>query len=316
MTNVKVNETYRPLTVKVAFQLAAPHTWVASMYPALFGILYCWLKGYHLSPAKAIALFLTCVLMQSAVNALNDYFDFVKGTDSAEDNVEVSDAALVYAGVDPRNAKWLGIGFLILAAALGLWSCVGSGMAPLLVGLFGGAMIVLYSGGPLPVSYLPIGEFISGFTMGGLIPLGIVACATGRIEWTVLIYSLPFIIGIALIMMSNNGCDIEKDIKAGRRTLPVLLGREKILRIYRGTVIFWVALLVGMPVGVAGYVGVAGLLLLAVLGGTHFRNLYQLRLEPTKRIFQMKGILACNIFGNGAYLAALAVGLILEVLHG
>lgn len=314
---VKANETYRPLTAKVAFQLAAPHTWVASVSPAFFGILYCWLRGHPLSPVKAIALLLTCVLMQSAVNTLNDYFDFIKGTDSAEDNVEVSDAALIYAGISPNSAKWLGIGFLIIAAILGLCSCIGSGIAPILVGLFGGAMIVLYSGGPLPVSYLPIGEFVSGFTMGGLIPLGIVACATGEIRPEMLLWSLPFIIGIALIMMSNNGCDIEKDIKAGRRTLPALLGRERALGLYRGLTGLWLVLLAWMPLKLTGTPGIAGVLLLTVLGGKFFRRLYQLRLEPTKRVLQMKGVLACNIFGNGAYLAALAVALIMEVaLHG
>ncbi len=316
MTNVNANETYRPLSLKVAFQLAAPHTWVASVYPALFGTLYCWLRGYALGPAKAIALLLTCVLMQSSVNALNDYFDFVKGTDSAEDNVEVSDAALVYAGVNPKSAKWLGITFLALAAVLGIFCCMGSGIAPLLVGLFGGAMIVLYSGGPLPVSYLPIGEFISGFTMGGLIPLGVVACGSGKIEAAVLLYSLPFILGIALIMMSNNGCDIEKDIKAGRRTLPVLLGREKTLSLYRGLLVLWVIILVSLALKLAGWIGAAGLVGLVFLGGMPFRKVHRLKLEPSGRIFQMKGVLACNIVGNGACLAVMAAVLLLEVAHG
>ncbi|MFR1639839.1 MAG: hypothetical protein ACLSVD_12190 [Eggerthellaceae bacterium] len=29
-----------------------------------------------------------CVLMQSAVNMFNDYYDYVKGADSADDNVD------------------------------------------------------------------------------------------------------------------------------------------------------------------------------------------------------------------------------------
>jgi len=313
---VNANDTYRPLTPKVAFQLAAPHTWVASVYPALFGILTCWLKGYPLGPVKAPALLLTCVLMQSAVNALNDYFDFVKGTDSAEDNVEVSDAALVYAGVNPKNAKWLGISFLSLAAILGLSCCMGSGWAPILVGLLGGVIIVLYSGGPLPVSYLPIGEVVSGVTMGGLIPLGIVACATGEFKPEVLAWSLPFILGIGLIMMSNNGCDIEKDVKAGRRTLPTLLGRERTLSLYRVLTSFWVVFLMVLSRHLAGNVGLIPMIALVLLGGKSFRKLHELRLAPEQRIVQMKAILAANLFGNGAYLAAVTAALLLEVAHG
>ena len=40
--------------------------------------------------------------MQASVNTFNDYYDFVKGTDSADDDVEVSDATLVYNNVNPR----------------------------------------------------------------------------------------------------------------------------------------------------------------------------------------------------------------------
>lgn len=300
--------------MKVAWQLATPQTWVASALPALFGVVYSALKGYDLGALRAAGLVLTCVLMQSAVNALNDYFDFIKGTDSMEDNVEENDAALVYSGVDPKNAKRLGIGFLLLAAVLGLSCCAGRGLAPVLVGLFGGAMIVLYSGGPLPVSYLPIGELISGFTMGGLIPLGVVACAAGRVEVEVLVYSLPFILGIALIMMSNNGCDIEKDIKAGRRTLPTLLGRARTLPLYRGLIALWAAFLAVLSWKMLGLGGVACVLALAMLGGLPFQKIGKLHLKPEERIFHMKGILAANIFGNGAYLAACALALVL--LHG
>lgn len=314
LINERAEPNGRPMTAKVALQLAAPHTWVASALPALFGALYSWNRGYALSPLKALALVATCVLMQSAVNALNDYFDFIKGTDSREDNVEENDAALVYSGVDPKNAKRLGIGFLILAAVLGLACCAGRGFAPLAVGMFGGAMILLYSGGPLPVSYLPIGELISGFTMGGLIPVGVVACATGRVEAEVLLYSLPFILGIALIMMSNNGCDIEKDLRAGRRTLPALLGRGRTLTLFRGLIGLWAAFLTVLSWRLAGLWGLLCVLLPAALGGLPFRRLGKLHLEPEERVCHMKGIVAANLFGNGAYLAAAAAALLRRAL--
>lgn len=118
-------------------------------------------------------LLVACVLLQSAVNAMNDYFDFIKGTDSASDHVEVNDAVLIYGNIAPRSALFLGIAYLVAGAALGLMACRGSGMVPVVIGIIGGIVILLYSGGPIPVSYLPIGEIVSGVVMGGLIPLGI-----------------------------------------------------------------------------------------------------------------------------------------------
>ena len=42
-------------------------------------------------------------------------------------------------------------------------------------------------------------------------------------------------------MMTNNTCDIEKDIPVGRQTLPAKLGREKARNAYHALVVAWLA---------------------------------------------------------------------------
>ena len=173
---------YQKFTAKHALQLAAPHTWAASVCPALFGIFFCGLRGFPLGTGKAVMVLLACILLQSAVNTLNDYVDFIKGTDSREDHVEVSDSVLVYAGIYPECARNLGIAFLLAGLLCGLIASLGAGLLPILIGSVGGAVVLLYSGGPVPVSGLPLGELVSGAVMGGLIPLGAAACADGKLH--------------------------------------------------------------------------------------------------------------------------------------
>ncbi len=67
----------------------------------------------------ACVLLAICVLMQSAVNTFNDYYDYVKGADSADDNVDPTDAVLVYNNVNPRAALALAVGFLAAAFSAG-----------------------------------------------------------------------------------------------------------------------------------------------------------------------------------------------------
>ena len=311
---MQCDNKYRPLTAKQALQLAAPHTWAASVCPSLFGICYSRLTGSPLGPFRAAAVLAACVFLQSAVNTLNDYVDFVKGTDSASDNVEVSDAVLVYGGIDPKSARNLGFLYLFAGLLSGLAASAGAGPVPLLIGAVGGATVLLYSGGPLPVSSLPLGEVVSGFVMGGLIPLGTAACADGKLHPEILFYSLPLIIGIGLIMMSNNGCDIEKDLRAGRRTLPMILGRERTLKLYRFLTVFWILLLLVLPVLLTGRRGfLCGVLLL--FARERFRNILALQLRPEQRVLQMKGIVAANIFGNGALIVTLLAAVLMEALH-
>lgn len=297
------------MTPRQALCLAAPGTWAASLCPALFGVLYCRVQGNSLGFLRAAVLTAACVLLQSAVNTFNDYFDFASGTDSPADHVEKSDSVLVYGSFDPKQALRLGTAFLVLGAAAGLLCCIGRGWTPILAGLTGGAAVLLYSAGPAPLSGLPLGELVSGFVMGGLIPLGVAGCADGPTDFWILLWSLPLILGVSLIMMTNNGCDIEKDRGAGRRTLPALLGREKTRRLHHGLTALWLALLAGFPVLLLGFPGTAAAVLLAVFGSGCFRDVLGFRLEPEKRIVQMKTIVRANLLGNGAYLVALLLAL-------
>lgn len=302
-------KNYEKLTLKMAFLLTAPQSWVASLGPALFGILFCILKNYNLTVKQSIFLAAACILMQSSVNTLNDYVDFIKGNDTENDNVEENDAVLVYNNINPKHVLKLGIFYLILGGILGGAVCINSGFAPFAVGIFGALTVVLYSGGPFAVSALPIGEIVSGFVMGMLIPLGVAAASDGKFHFEIFFYSLPFFLGIALIMMSNNGCDIEKDLKGKRYTLAVLLGREKIKKLYRFLIVLWLIILIFLSFLLSKKSGCIMIIFLFA-GGRPFLFLLKSELLPERRIEQMKNIVKANLFGNGAYLLVMLIKII------
>ena len=299
------------LTAKTALQLAAPHTWIASIGPVLFGILFCKLEAYPLSFWKSILLIVSCIFMQSSVNTFNDYVDFIKGTDSQDDNVEESDAVLIYNPINPKHVLILAVIYLILGAVLGIIACRDSGFLPLGIGCIGGTVILLYSGGPLPISYLPIGEIVSGFVMGILIPLGVASVSDGRFHSEILLYAFPLMIGIALIMMTNNGCDIEKDTLANRQTLAVILGRRNTKNLYHVLIVIWLLIISFLSVYLLGNVGFITPVLI-VLGYRCFKSLMQSELLASKRIEQMKNIVKANIIVNIAYFIAILTKIIAE----
>lgn len=243
-------------------QLAAPHTWPASIFPVLLAVAlaiaaggrfetidtgYCFAgvpsggsgEVGTVSGLMVCVLLVICVCLQSAVNTINDYFDYVKGTDTADNQDDPTDAVLVYNNVNPKSALHFAIGLIVVAFLLGAYVIWCAGWIPLVIACVGVVIIFLYSGGRTPISYLPIGELVSGFTMGGLITLACYQALTLRFDWMVLLYAVPVMLGIALIMMTNNGCDIEKDVLAHRRTLPVLLGYGRTVKAYHGIIFCW-----------------------------------------------------------------------------
>ncbi|MFR5091754.1 MAG: prenyltransferase [Adlercreutzia equolifaciens] len=181
-----------------------------------------------LDVGMAWLLLLICILMQASVNTFNDYFDFIKGEPiRPEDNVEASDSVLVYNDVNPRSALGLAIGFFFWPWPSCSACTLFGRQAPLprhrayrsrhRRDVPGGAKMPL-----LPSRRR--GEV--GIVMGGLIPLAYTRHSRARSHHGALGPRPDH--RRASSRMTNNTCDIEKDIEASRRTPPVLLGpRER-----------------------------------------------------------------------------------------
>ena len=294
---------YAPLTVRMAVNLAAPHTWPAAIMPTLIAFCAAAVTG-PVSVTMALSLLVIVVLMQSAVNTFNDYYDYVKGSDSEEDNVDPSDAVLVYNDVNPRSALFLAIGFLAVAFLLGIYAIVEAGFVPLVIALIGALFVVLYSAGKSPISYLPLGELVSGVVMGGLIPLAVYQVLTGILDFRMLVVSIPTIIGVGLIMFTNNTCDIERDIPSGRKTLPVLLGRQNAVAWYRIAIVVWlVAIIANVAIWYTSGLIVMPFMLLASY--PPLKALFTNSFTPERRLQAMPQILSANIVLGAFYAAAI-----------
>jgi 1,4-dihydroxy-2-naphthoate octaprenyltransferase len=112
---------------------------------------------------------------------------------------------------------------------------------------------IFYSWGPVPISRIPLGEIFSGFFMGfviifistyihvydqGLVSLiyenGFISLSLEIKEIiNIFLISFPAVVGIANIMLANNICDIEDDLDNKRYTLPVYIGIDSSLNLFK-----------------------------------------------------------------------------------
>ena len=293
------------LPLRAVPELAAPHTWPAAVLPVLLGTSLACGSGAAMRPWLLFCVLATAVLLQSAINTLNDYRDFVSGLDSRANCTDPHDAALIYTGVSPGAALALGLLFLLGAAFFGAmltWQC---GVAMLWYGMLALAAIVLYVIPGLSLADRPFGELLSGTAMGGVLTAAAYHAVAGEFSWRLIYLCPPAVITVGCIMLVNNTSDIEKDISGGRRTLPVCLGRklaEILLRCAVSLAAIGVVLITGFiyPAGIISlFVGALGL-----LTNRGVRGLFSLGVTPERRRENMTAILTAHKWIIGCYTAA------------
>ncbi|MFT4417091.1 1,4-dihydroxy-2-naphthoate polyprenyltransferase [Fredinandcohnia humi] len=223
--NHKVSNN-RP-SFQVWWRLMRPHTLTAAFVPVFIGTTLAFLET-SIDISLFVTMLIASLLIQAATNMINEYFDYKRGLDTAE-SVGIG-GTIVRDGVKPKIILNLAFCFFGIATLLGVYICMNSNWWVALIGLIGMAVGYLYTGGPLPISSTPFGELASGFFMGLIIIIISFFIQTGSITSTSVLVSIPIMILVGAINMSNNIRDLDGDKKNGRRTLPILLGKEKSIR--------------------------------------------------------------------------------------
>ena len=305
---------FRRLTPVAVIELAAPQTWGASVIPVILSAALAlasghWMPNSFHSVALFFSLLATSVCLQCAVNTLNDYADFMSGVDRRENCIDPTDASIIYHDYEPVLAFVIGGCFILLAIVCGLYALFTVGPELLIFGAIGAGVVVAYTFGLLPLSYTPTGEFVSGFVMGGIIPLACFYAFTKILSFQTLIYSIPAIITIALIMLTNNSSDIEKDMANDRLTFAARIGRPRAIKVH--ATLFACAMAAVSVIVCVNYINGAWLLPLfaAWLIPMEVR-LLRGGLLPEKRISSMILTTGINIRLNAIYCGMIALSLL------
>jgi 1,4-dihydroxy-2-naphthoate polyprenyltransferase len=213
----------KPSALRIWLSATRPRTLPAAVAPVLVGSAFAWHDGAFIAPA-AIACLGFALLIQIGTNFANDYYDFVKGADTAE---RVGPRRAVAAGlVQPAAMKAAMAGVFVAAFLVGLSLLNYGGWPLLIIGVASIVCGIAYTGGPYPLGYNGLGD-VFVFIFFGLVAV----CATyfvqaGGVSGDVVLASIAVGLLAANILVVNNYRDVETDTKAGKRTLVVRFGRS------------------------------------------------------------------------------------------
>ena len=208
---------------------ARPRTLPAAVAPVLVGTALAATEGTF-KVLTFLAALIGALFIQVGTNLSNDYSDARRGADT-EDRlgpVRVTAGGLV----PPRQvliATYVAFGVAVLA---GVYLIATAGWELLLVGAASILAGVLYTGGPRPYGYEGLGEIFVFLFFGVVAVAGSYFAQMEELEWEALVLAVPVGLLASAILVVNNVRDLETDRRAGKRTLAVRLGRDRVRTLY------------------------------------------------------------------------------------
>ena len=248
MENVQTN------SIKAWILAARPKTLAAAATPVLIG---CSLavadEAFQWIPA--ILCFLFAFSMQIDANFINDYYDYLKGSDR-EDRLG-PERACAQGWITLQGMKKGMIFTTLLSCFWGILLLRYCGWEMIPVGLLCVLFAFLYTAGPYPLAYHGWGDVLV-IVFFGFVPVGCTYYTMAHDwTWNVTIGCAACGLVSDLLLMLNNYRDREQDKISGKRTLVVRLGEKAGRYAY-----LWLGV---VAVGLCSHYAFHGLLLASLL---------------------------------------------------
>ena len=262
-------------------------TKIASLLPFLLGLSYVLYTYKQVDIRNTLLFFISMLCFDMATTALNNYID-----------VKANGKILEFS---QKTAKQILYFLLILAILLGLALVFYTGVIVLVLGALCFGVGIFYTFGPVPISRMPLGEIFSGLFMGLFIPFLVVFINAPedsliyvtftnwllQVSFNIMdllklgVVTIPAITGIANIMLANNICDLDEDVKVNRFTLPYYTGVKNALNIFAALYYLGFAAIIIMVVfgmlPIYGLIAIVGLIPI-------YQNISKFRKQQSKTI--------------------------------
>lgn len=254
---------------------------------------------------------LTTILLQILSNLANDYGDAIHGADS-DDRKGPSRA--VQSGAITKSAMRraiivfvllaliAGIGLLVSAFGWGsnfFWIFLGIGILAILAA-------ITYTAGYRPYGYAGLGDISVLIFFGFVAVMGSAFLFEQQFNWDYLLPAISIGFFSVAVLNVNNIRDIESDMKAGKKSIPVRIGRVAAVKYH------WFLLFVGLSLSVIyvimNYAGITQFLfmlaapLLLINARAVKQKTEAAQLDPFLKQMALSTLLFVVLFGVGQLL--------------
>jgi 1,4-dihydroxy-2-naphthoate octaprenyltransferase len=222
-TSAGVAAADAPTPFRAWWLAARPATLSIAVVPVVVGTALAWRDAAAIDWIVAAVALLAAMLIQIGTNLFNDVGDYERGADLPDRLGPPRATAMGWlAAADVRRAAATSFG---LAMVLGAYLVSVGGWPILAIGLASVAAGIAYTGGPRPIAYTASGEFFVFVFFGVVATAGSHFLQTGRFSAAALVAGTILGALAAAVLVVNNYRDLDSDLRAGKITLAVRIGR-------------------------------------------------------------------------------------------
>lgn len=205
------------------FQAMRPKTLTASIVPFSVGAALAYANGASVNWGLLLCALISALFIQVATNLLNDAFDVAKGTD---DQDRLGPRRVIHHGM-ATGSQVYALGLLCFAAAflIGIPLIMDGGPYIALILLLSMLSGYLYTGGPMPLAYVGLGDLFVVIFYGWVATMAGFWLQAGYLNVQSFLLGTQVGLLCTSIIVVNNLRDVNTDVKTDKKTLAVRFGQ-------------------------------------------------------------------------------------------
>ena len=217
---------------------------LASVIAVLVGLALNWSQNVSIDYFDAILTFAGVMALHASVDLLNDYWDFKRGIDTKTTRTKMSGGTGVLPEglLKPSTVYRAGVLFLIIGSLIGSYFVITNGILIAIILGFAILSIYFYS---TKIVDSGLGEFFVA-VKGSMIVIGTFFIQSGEINIESILAGIVIGTLSSLVLFIASFPDHDADKSKGRKTLVIVVGKEKASRL------FWAFPLISYAVIVIG----------------------------------------------------------------
>lgn len=215
-----------------------PWSFLMTAISITFGAVLALYLNNIFDPLLYILTLIGSISIHAAANISNDYFDTKYGVDRpGAPTTKYRPHPIITGFLEPNDLLKMTFIFISLGLVIAVYLSIVSGYLAFILGFIGILVALSYTSRPLAYKYKALGELFVLISWGPIMVLGSYYVQTSNVNIVPIITSFSIGVLVAAVLLANNIRDIEYDSGVNIRTIAIVLGREKSLKLYAAMVV-------------------------------------------------------------------------------